>query len=163
MNDKPEQSPLSISSQNDGKYVFTLSKLHKLYVNRLIDFGIEKSINKTRFKDRFLKKFCGELQEQSNGKNTLLVFKEGMTFLLRDEVEKQDYESDTLILAKAAQIVRRDISNEESRFHFNGVFLLNCQANSVPLSLKVLVSMQTGGTNIAHENAADSQALLTIS
>ena len=148
---------------DDGKYVFTLSKLHKLYVNRLIDFGIEKSINKTRFKDRFLKKFCGELQEQSNGKNTLLVFKEGMTFLLRDEVEKQDYESDTLILAKAAQIVRRDISNEESRFHFNGVFLLNCQANSVPLSLKVLVSMQTGGTNIAHENAADSQALLTIS
>ena len=89
---------------DDGKYIFTLSELHKLCENRLIDFGIEK----TGFKDRFLKNFCGELQEQSDGKSTLLVFKEGMTCLLRDEVEKQDYESEHV-----AGILEIDLAENE--------------------------------------------------
>ena len=106
----------------DGaKCILTLTELHQLYVNRLQDFGIEKEVNKTHLKSRILSQFPGKLQEQSDGKNVVLVFNEGMASLLREELWKHDYESDLLILAKAARIVRCEMFNEPG-FHSDGNF-----------------------------------------
>ena len=48
-------------------------------------------------------------------------------------------------------------------FRFLGSFPSNCQTSSVPSSLRALISMLLNGSNIAHRNATESQAILTIS
>ena len=144
----------------DGaKYILTLTELHQLYVNRLQDFGIEKEVNKTRLKSRILSQFPGKLQEQSDGKNVVLVFSEGLASLLR-VLWKHDYESDALLLAKAARIVRCEMFNEPG-FHFDGSFPSNCQDASIPSSLKILISMLLNGSTITQGRAIESQATLT--
>ena len=147
---------------DDGKYVLTLTELHKLFIDRLQDFGIKKEVNRTRLKSSILSHFPGKLQEQSDGKTVLLVFNEGMASFLREELWKHDYESDALTLAKAARIVRREIFHEPG-FHFHGTFPSNCQILFVPSCLKVLISMLLNGSNIADGSATESQTTLTIS
>ena len=85
-----------------------------------------------------------------------------MASLLREELWKHDYESDALILAKAARIVRCEMFNEPG-FHFDGSFPSNCQNASVPSSLKVLISMLLNGSNVAQGSATESQVTLTTS
>ena len=138
------------SCVDDEKYILKLSEIHQLYINRLLDFGIKKSVNRTRLKARILSQFSGELQEQTDGKNVLLVLNKGMVSFIKEELYKQDYESDALILAKAAKIVRREVFCEDG-FHFVGTFPSQSQNASIPSSLKVLISMLLNGSNIAQQ------------
>ena len=97
---------------DSGILLFKLSELHSLYVNRLEDLGVSKSINKTRLKNDLLEHFP-ESQEQQEGKSTLIVFREGMKNMLKEALKKRDFNEDAWILAKAAVIVRKDIFNHE--------------------------------------------------
>ena len=54
-------------------------------------------------------KHFAEAQEQHDGKNTIIVFKEGMEKMLKEALKKRDFSEDAVILAKAAVIVRDDI------------------------------------------------------
>ena len=63
-------------SVNSGTLLFKLSEIHSLYVKHLEELSIKK-LNKTRLKDNLLERFP-EAQEQYDGRNTVLVFKEGM-------------------------------------------------------------------------------------
>ncbi len=78
---------------NSGTLLFPLSDIHSMYLNRLEDFGITKQINKTRLKVNLLEKFP-EAQEQHDGKNTIIVFEEGMKNMLREALKKQDFTED---------------------------------------------------------------------
>ena len=62
--------------------LFKLSDMHSLYVNRLEDLGIKK-LNKTRLKEQLLERFP-EVQEQYDGRNTVIIFKEGMINMLKE-------------------------------------------------------------------------------
>ena len=93
---------------NSGKPLIKLSELHSLYESRLEDLGNAKSVNKTRLKERLLEYFK-EAQEQFDGRNTFLVFKEGMRNMIQDALKK-DFSEDTLSLARAASIIRKDMS-----------------------------------------------------
>ena len=73
-----------------------------------------------------------------------------------------DYEGDALLLAKAAKIVRRDVVLHNG-FKFDGKFESGCQKESVPSTLKTLVSMLLNGANLKDQDSIDSQASLTIS
>ena len=64
-------------SVDSGTLLFRLNEIHNLYTNRLEELGIQKQINKTRLKSCLLEHFP-EAQEQYDGRNTILVFKEGM-------------------------------------------------------------------------------------
>ncbi len=75
---------------DSGTLLFQLSDVHSMYVNRLTDFGINKKINKTRLKVSVLEKFP-EAQEQHDGKNTVIVFEEGMKNMLREALKKRDF------------------------------------------------------------------------
>ena len=92
---------------NSGNKVSKLAELHSLYENRLEDLGNNKSVNKTRLKKQLLEHFK-EAQEQSEGKNTILVFKEGKRNMLKEALKKQDFTEDAQILAQAASIIRKD-------------------------------------------------------
>ncbi len=50
--------------------------MHSLYVKRLQELGVNKSINKTRLKNDVLEYFP-ESQEQQDGKSIVIVFREG--------------------------------------------------------------------------------------
>ena len=48
-----------------------------------------------------------EAQEQYDGRNTVLIFEEGMRNMLKDALKKQDFSKDAAVLAKAAAIIRK--------------------------------------------------------
>ena len=144
-----------------GTLFFKLSELHTLYVNRLEDLGIEKEINKSRLKLQLLEHFP-EAQEQYDGRNIVIVFKKGMESMLRDAIKKRDFSEDVEILAKAAKIIRNDIFDQDW-FKFNGCFPPECQEDSLPTSLKSLVSLILSGPNLKDQDKRESQACLTIS
>ena len=66
----------------DGTFHFKFSVLHQLYENHLWDFGFEKETNRTWFQEKVLTYFP-KAQEQSDGKNTILVCQQGMQQMLK--------------------------------------------------------------------------------
>uniref|UniRef100_UPI00358E0071 uncharacterized protein isoform X1 n=1 Tax=Myxine glutinosa TaxID=7769 RepID=UPI00358E0071 len=145
---------------DSGTFLFKLSEIHSLYVNRLQDMGIHKEVNKTRLKRQLLEHFP-EAQEQNDGRNTVIVFKEGMRNMLKEALKKRDFSEDAEILAKAATIIRKDIFNHQC-FKFTGCFPTQCQENSMPPSLKSLVSFILNGLNLKDQDRCESQACLTL-
>ena len=97
----------------DDKLIFRLSELHSLYVRRL-------EINKTKLKISLLECYP-DAQEQSDGKNI-----SKMPFC--------DLSGDATILAKASEIIRKDIF-DHGCFKFSGSFSEGCQENSAPARL----------------------------
>ena len=144
---------------DSGTLIFKLSEIHSLYVNRLEDLGINNLVNKSRLKDTLLHHFP-EAQEQHDGKNTIIVFKEGMKNMLKEAFKKRDFSEDSAILAKATVIVRNDIFNHHC-VSFTGAFLPNCQEDSLPSSLKSLVSLILNGPNLKDQDRHETQACLT--
>ena len=102
-----------------------------------------------------------DAQEQFDGHNVCLVFKKGMANLLKDALRKRDFSEDATFLAKAAVIVRQDIFSHQG-FQFTGQFQSKCQGNSLPSSLKSLVSMTLKGPNLKDQDRRKSQPCLTI-
>ena len=147
---------------DDGTYVFKLSELYVLYENRLQDLDIKKAVNRTRLKAQLLGHFFGECQEESSGRNVLLVFKEGLKKLLKDCLDTPDFESEALLISKVAKIIRQEIF-QWKQFHFSGQFPPNCQSHSIPTLLQSLISMLINGPNVKNQNSTESQACLTIS
>ena len=73
-----------------------------------------------------------------------------------------DHEGDAAILAKAAKIVRNEIS-QRTGFHFDASFPASCQEQSVPSTLKMLDAMLLNGPDVKQQESNDSLACLTIS
>ena len=143
-----------------GISLFKLSELHNLYERRLKDLNEDVTINKTRLKEKLLNYFSSMgLQEQSDGKNTVLVFPKGMQQMLKDGYLDRNGDNEALLLTKVARICRKEILSVDTSF--SGAFLPNCQRNITPITSQ-LVSMILYGSNIEDE-AEESQACLTIS
>ena len=63
-------------------YMFKVKELRCLYQKRLKEFGYDVEINKSKFKESILNYFeSSGVQEQSDGKNNILVFPEGIKSL----------------------------------------------------------------------------------
>uniref|UniRef100_A0A1X7UZV2 Uncharacterized protein n=2 Tax=Amphimedon queenslandica TaxID=400682 RepID=A0A1X7UZV2_AMPQE len=128
-----------------------------MYEDRLRDLGICKEMNKTHFK-KVLSHFVNA-QEQSDGKNSLLVFDSAIQELL---LKSQDctFQEDTLILQKTANIIRKEIFSQSTKwFPFNYSFRDDCQSECVPHSLKLLTNMIITGGDIQDQNKGYSQQL----
>jgi hypothetical protein len=143
-----------------GSHMFKLADLSSLYVQRLETLGIKKTINKTRLKNALLEHFKGSLQEQTDGRNTVLVFQEGISCLLKDALKQRDFSADAEILAKAARIVRKDMFLHKG-FNFSGCFPMERQLH-LPSSLRSLVSMILNGLDIKDHDKPEKQAFLTV-
>ena len=144
-----------------GSYIFKLSVLHRLDEDRLSSLRIEKSINKTRLKKQLMEHFSLECQEQSDGKNCLLVFNEGLQKMLQDPINFCDFNSEAILTAKVVKIIRRDIFERES-FKFCGSFPCNCQENFVSPTLKTFMSMLLNGTNVQDQGPTELQDCLSL-
>ncbi len=89
----------------------------------------------------------------------MLVFDDDIGVALGKACE-QDRDRDSVILARAAQIVRRNIFSSKP---FTGSFEDNCQETSVPHLLLALVSMVLEGPSIKDQSyVCSKQAALSI-
>ena len=149
------------SKVETGTYIFNLSDLHCMYEDRLRIAGIENTTNRFRLKLKLLGKFGQECQEQTDGKNTLLVFNEGLQKLMKVAAESRDYDDEALMKTKLVKTVRRDMFDWKS-FELKGNFDENCQEKAVPTTLKALVSMLLNGPNVEEQESIVLQACLTI-
>ncbi len=74
------------SALEEGVYVFKLIELHTVYESQLKTLNFDSSINITRLKKELLDYYSkghGN-QEQSDGKQVIFVFPEGMHSLLKN-------------------------------------------------------------------------------
>ena len=143
----------------EEKYLFKLEELHSLFINRLRCYGIETMKNKTRLKEKILEEFP-DATEQTDGKNTIIAFPDGMKRVMRDAMMRQDHSYKAEILSQAAKIVREEALDAKYD-KFSGSFEKDCQEAYVPPNLGILVSMLLNGVNISEE-FDDSQCNLTI-
>ena len=145
---------------DEGVFYFKFPALHQLFEKRVWCLGVEKETNRTHFKEKILMYFP-QAQEQSDGKHKILVFEQGMQQMVKQGMTC-DYEGAALLLAKAARIVRKDNASHKG-FHFGGIFGSSCQQESVPSTLKTIVSMLLNSADLKDQDSLDSQANLTIS
>ena len=85
------------NSTENGTFCFKFSVLRQMYENRLHDLGISKEVNKQRFKEQVLTYFPNA-QEQNDGENVILVFKEGMQQMFKTSIQECDYTLKTTML-----------------------------------------------------------------
>jgi hypothetical protein len=102
-----------------------------------------------------------DLQSHKEGRDVFLAFDKDIALVLQQASKSSNCYDEAIILAKAAQIIRRDI--EKSKLpEFNGTFDESCQQNCLPQSLIRAVYMILSGSN--HSSTIDeNQAALSCS
>ena len=150
-------------ADNEVVPIFKLADLSRMYSTRAEQLGIclQGRVNSTNLKDRILAYFP-DLQAHKEERDIFLVFNKDVGPAIRKACE-HDADTDAIHLARAANIVRREIFNKESSFP--GTYDSQCQASSVPNSLVALVSMILYGPNIKTQSSylSTPQAALTLS
>ena len=146
--------------------VFKLADLHAAYEKRIEQLiNVRTSINRTRLKGELLDYFQKYgIQEQSDGKNVILIFPKGMQELLQSSCILSECKSEAVQFANVAKIIRKEMFQNETNFKFEGGFPISCQKDSVPYSLKLLISMILNGPSLkSEESNINSQNCLTVS
>ena len=151
---------IKVDASNGVKF-FPLAELHKTLNERRKQLGLEPLQRPTTVKEKVLTAFHGDLQEQGTDRGPkTLVFGDGVRTLLKDAMEERKSEEDIKLLVRAAKIIREDIFNHKG-FQFDGSFEENCQADSLPASLKTLVNFIISGTSLKDQQTEDNQPCLT--
>ena len=101
-----------------------------------------------------------QAQEQSDGKNKILVFEQGMQQMLKRVMMESNYDNEAVILAKEVKIVHKEIISYKN-FHFDSKFPVGCQQASVPSTLKTLVSLLLNGTDLKYDRLTSQSHDLT--
>ena len=119
-------------------YMFKVKELRCLYQKQLKEFSYDVEINKSKFKESILNYFeSSGIQEQSDGKNKILIFPEGIKSLLKNAFEVHDYQEEALLFLRVAKICRNELFKEENASS-EGKFASNCQ-QLVP-TIRLLIS-----------------------
>lgn len=125
----------------ESQHGIKLADLCHLYESRLKQFEANLTFNRTRLKNKLLSEIP-ELKAFYKGREVLLVLEKDVGPAL---VSACDY-TDAMYLAKASDIVRREMFTEHPAFsgHFNRDYIVD----SVPRCLVELVSMIEHGPDI---------------
>lgn len=113
--------------------VLKLVDLKKLYADRLqqLDVTVAQTINSTRLKEKLLAYFP-DMRAQNDGRDIVLAFEDSLGAAV-SKACYSDLDQDALHLARAAEIVRRDMF--AGTWHFDSALHKGCQVNSVPTML----------------------------
>ena len=90
-------------------------------------------------------------------RNTILVFNKAMQNILKEALRKRDFSEDAIILAKAATIIQNNVFNHRC-LQFTGSFSPGCRDNSLPSSLKSLISVILNGPNLKDQDKCESHS-----
>ena len=143
--------------------VFKLAELKKMYLSRLHQLDplalAEQTIHSTRLKEKLLAHFP-DMHAQNDGRDVVFAFESNLGTAL-SRACTSDMDDDALHLARAAEVVRRDMF--DSSWQFGGSLHKVDQCKSVPQSLLTLVKMVLEGPAIDVQALEESaQAALTI-
>ena len=105
---------VEVHRSNPGGVVFKLADLCSLYESRLKQFDSSTSCNRTRLKNKILSKIP-DLKAFHKGREVVLVFEKDVGPAI---VSACDY-TDAMHLAKAAEIVRKQMLEEQVKFSGN--------------------------------------------
>ena len=122
----------------------------------------EVQVHTTRLKNWILAAIT-DLRSYNEGREVLLAFDQDIGAALKQACN-EDFDSEALILAKASNIIRRDIFKLKQCF--DGQFLPDCQEKSIPSTRTALVNMILAGPNIRDQTVQDkptARASQTIS
>ena len=145
---------------SQGIYSFKLGELCTAYEQRIKYFISDATVNKTRFKCELLDYYKQYgIQEQTDGRHVVLIFPKGMKTIVQNACFSSHCTSEASQLASVAKLLRSEISDMDN-FTFDGNFPYDCQKDSVPYSLKLLISMILYGPSV---DCIDTQSCLTIS
>jgi hypothetical protein len=112
--------------------VFNMAELKRLYCSRLQELGIKDPyVHTTRLKNRILAA-VPNLTSHTEGRDVLLAFDHDIGAALKLACS-QDHDSEALIQARTAKLIRHDIFTAKQTF--TGHFSDKCQEESVPNSL----------------------------
>lgn len=143
--------------------VFKMTDLSSLYRDKLNELGTvnDGRINTTHLKNRLLESMP-DMTAIKKGREVMLIGKDDVGSAVEKAYE-QDANSETVHLANAANIVRRDIVKLKNKF--DGSFDSMCQEGSVPNTLVTLVSMILTGpdSNTQSNDMTVTQSALTMS
>ena len=143
-----------------GKCIFPLSRLVRDTNLRRLEFGLTSLVHATRLKEKILEEFQGDLVEHGTTyERKNLVIREGLNSLVKDAMKEREYKDDVKAIARVAKVIRGDMFDHKG-FKFSGNFSGTCQLDSVPTSLKTLVSMILSGPSLREK---DSQTSVSIS
>ena len=148
---------------HEEKPIFKMTDLTQLYNTRLKELGVrDEAVHSTRLKDKILSQIpdISSHTTRSKGQSIILMFDDDISDLVTQEKQCRDYDMDALYIAKAAEIVRRDMFHNDCIFE--GSFTEKCQDNVIPTSLKALVDMLLCGPSITKNVENTDQASLTI-
>ena len=99
----------------DELSMFKVKELHCSYQKWLKEFGYDVEINKSKFKESILNYFeSSGIQEQSDGKNIILIFLDGIKSLPKNGFDAHDYQEEALLFARVAKICRNKLFKEEN-------------------------------------------------
>ena len=142
--------------ENEEPAILVLSDLLKFYASKLKQLGVKsENIHATRFKERILEAFP-DLTAHSEGREIQLISKNDIGGVLS---KVKAVGSDAQCLARAAQLVRKEILKVKNSF--NGTFPADCQKTAVPISLLTFIGMMTKDGSASFD-PADNQACLSI-
>ena len=145
---------------SQGVYSFKLGELCTAYEQRIQYFISDATVNKTRFKCELLDYYKQYgIQEQTDGRHVVLIFPKGMKTIVQNACFSSHCTSEASQLASVAKLLRSEISDMDN-FTFDGNFPYDCQKDSVPYSLKLLISMILYGPSV---DCIDTQSCPTIS
>eukprot|EP00112_Aurelia_sp_Birch-Aquarium-sp1_P007906 Seg1863.1 transcript_id=Seg1863.1/GoldUCD/mRNA.D3Y31 product="hypothetical protein" protein_id=Seg1863.1/GoldUCD/D3Y31 len=145
--------------------VFKMTDLIRLYTNRLEQLGVivDTRVNSTHLKERILA-LSPDLIAEMKGRDTYISCRGKVGEMLQMAYAECGDDEGTY-LAKAANIVRRDIFTTKSKF--DGTFSKDAQKDSVPKTLLTLISMILNGSDLTAKNEHDllsqNQACLSVS
>ena len=140
---------------------FKLTDLANMYSNRFEQLGssVAGRVHSTRLKER-IHAYFPDMGAHKQGREMVLVCNKDVGSAIRKACET-DVDNDAVHLAKAANIVRRDMFKLKKQF--SGSFDAKCQEESVPISLLVLVYMVLNGTDIKTQLSSASVPQPTLS
>ncbi|XP_076031372.1 uncharacterized protein LOC143019540 isoform X1 [Oratosquilla oratoria] len=139
--------------------VFKLAELAELYQLRIEQLGVRCNtrVHSTRLKQRLLAHFP-DMQSHSKGRDILLAFRKDVGDAIAKACE-MDRDNDAIHLARAAEIVRRQMFGESKPFIGSPE---GCQKESVPQMLICLVNMILEGPNIKDQMTDTGTAAVAI-
>ena len=140
-------------SAKDVVPIFKLANLLQVYTDRLVELGVDITgrIHSTYLKSSILANVPG-LNSYKQGRDVMLSFDDDVGHALRDAC-LDDANDEDICLAKAADIIRRDIFWLQTGF--SGSFPRGCQEDDLPKSLVALVSMIMDGLTIKKRDTYD--------
>eukprot|EP00794_Sanderia_malayensis_P011697 gene11697-12916_t len=145
--------------------IFKMTDLIRLYTNRLEQLGVavDARVNSTHLKERILA-LSPDVIAETKGRDSYISCQGKVGEMLQMAYAECGDDEGTY-LAKAANIIRRDIFTTTSKF--DGTLSKNAQKDSVPKALLTLISMILNGSDLTSKNSHDllsqNQACLSVS